>query len=307
MFASSSYHSFNMDRPRSAAEIRRWMRINRLLNAWDTRRGPAWIPVRHFRPEWNAALWASSQPGLSPHRYWCNWFWTALPWPALRRHLGGLDVLDLGCGSGAYAGYWDACSGGLDRYTGVDFTARDAWTAGNAAPGRTFHASDIIRHIESHPLSARLLLSQSALEHFPQDTRLMRLLLDRVRAAGTPCVQIHLVPSAACLELYREHGVRQYTPRSIERMLAGYRPAGARCRVVGLGGEASNRVQHDWLTAPVQAGGRDRRLSEPEAYQAALEEALRTDLARPPDNPNCWAVVIETGGTTPELDDVWRA
>ncbi|MFO1490468.1 MAG: class I SAM-dependent methyltransferase [Kiritimatiellia bacterium] len=235
MPASSSYHSFNMDRPRPAGSIRLWMAVNHLLHRLDGARGPGRLETSRFRPEWDEAFWSAMQPGLSPSRAWCNWFWSGLPWKGIRRALGRLDVLDLGCGSGAYARQWDAWSGGLDRYTGVDFTARDAWTGVNAGPGRTFHASDIIRYVQANPVSATLLLSQSALEHFPEDTRLMNLLRDRVMTAGGPRLQVHLVPSAACLALYREHGVRQYTPRSVGRLLAGYRGTDARCRLVGLG------------------------------------------------------------------------
>ena len=304
---SSSFHSFNMDRPRSAASIQLWMAVNHVLHRLDDARGPGGLATSRFRPVWDEAFWNAMQPGLSPARVWSNWFWSSLPWTGLRHALGRLEVLDLGCGTGAYARLWDACSGGLDLYTGVDFTAREAWTRENAAPGRTFHASDIIRYIEANPVSATLLFSQSALEHFPEDTRLMNLLRDRIGAAAGPRLQVHLVPSAACLALYREHGIRQYTPRSVGRLLAGYRGTGARCRLVGLGGPAGNRVHHEWITAPVLAGQRDRRETDPQGYQAALRQAVLKDLAGDGRDPSFWAVIIETGGTMPELDDAWRA
>ncbi|MFO1528707.1 MAG: class I SAM-dependent methyltransferase [Kiritimatiellia bacterium] len=306
MPASSSYHSFNMDRPRPAGSIRLWMAVNHLLHRLDGARGPGRLETSRFRPEWDEAFWSAMQPGLSPSRAWCNWFWSGLPWKGIRRALGRLDVLDLGCGSGAYARQWDAWSGGLDRYTGVDFTARDAWTGVNAGPGRTFHASDIIRYVQANPVSATLLLSQSALEHFPEDTRLMNLLRDRVMTAGGPRLQVHLVPSAACLALPRTRRAPVHAAQ--RRETAGRISRHRRALPAGrTGGAAGNRVHHEWITAPVLAGRGDRRATEPEGYQAALKRAMREDLEGDGGDPCFWAVVIQTGGTVPEVDEAWRA
>lgn len=78
-------------------------------------------------------------------------------------------------------------------------------------------------------------------------------------------------------------------------------------RTFHVGGAAGNRVHHEWTTAPVQGGRGDQRATDPEGYQAALKLAMGEDREGDGGDPCLWAVVIETGGTVPDLEEAWSA
>jgi hypothetical protein len=69
---------------------------------------------------------------------------------------------------------------------------------------------------------------------------------DHIRRCQTPVIQIHLIPSGACLRLYRLHGTRQYTPRNISKIT---RLFGGRSYkiLISLGGDACNRLHHEFI------------------------------------------------------------
>ncbi len=51
-----------------------------------------------------------------------------------------------------------------------------------------------------------------------QITEKLAQLRDFAAAINRPSILVHLMPSAACLRLYRHHGLRQYTPRTISKI-----------------------------------------------------------------------------------------
>jgi hypothetical protein len=106
-------------------------------------------------------------------------------------------------------------SGGhIASYTGVDVEARPSRPDLIEAPPFVRLRVADSAHLDV-PLEVNLLVSQSAVEHFPDDLHYFRCLRDFVAARETPVLQLHAFPSPACLELYPRHGVRQYTPRTV--------------------------------------------------------------------------------------------
>lgn len=151
---------------------------------------------------------------------------------------GEVSILEIGCGSGrsrsllAEAGY----SG---RYVGYDifdrFNRETDW--GFASQ---FHAADA--HTIVPDGSFDLVISNSALEHIPDDTDLIARLRGCLKPSG---IQAHIVPSGSALWVYLWHGYRQYPGGTL-----GKRFAPEHTRVHVLGGMGSLLVHFIWVTVP---------------------------------------------------------
>lgn len=228
----------------------------------------------------------------SPSRALSNLFWRALPWDAIKQELGGLQILDTGCGSGSYGDYLDTCSNGnVSRYVGLDVYEHPSWKA-STDPSRQFHrfnGRSIAPHI---PPKTNFFMSQSAIEHFPNDRRYFEDVQRFIQSQTRPILQIHLFPSAACMRLYGRHGYRQYTPRTVSRITRMF--PDAQCLLFGLGGPACNRVHDQYITQPLHKERLDYRQTKPEAYRTALLEAIKEDASNPSaiNDPSFWALVV---------------
>lgn len=229
-------------------------------------------------------------PGTpSPSRALSDLFWMRLPWPSLERALGPLRVFDIGCGSGAFGGRLRQWSGGrVASYVGLDVRSHSGWqelTRGEA--NFRFVEGDAEEADRYVPEDTNLIVSQSALEHVPSDRRCILALRRFVSGRPAPILQVHLVPSQACLPLYRLHGFRQYTPRTLSRLTAPYGSAAERM-VVRLGGRHSNDVHRRWIT------GHDRRNASPDSYRAALADAILRDQRQAQRSPAFYALIVSS-------------
>ena len=87
-----------------------------------------------------------------------------------------------------------------------------------------------------------LIISISALEHFPDDRRLARALQAQAKDGS---VEVHIVPSGAALGAYLWHGYRQYSLARIEHVFGT-----AGVSVVRLGGFCSLILHILLVTVP---------------------------------------------------------
>lgn len=154
-------------------------------------------------------------------------------------------VLDLGCGKGDYAAFFDraGCHG---FYTGLDVTPNARWRfwlkPGPAGLRRAF----VEATAETLPLadgSVDFAMSACALEHFEDDELAVQRLFKVMRPGAHG---IHFVPSTWSLFLYVHHGHRRYSPA---RLLQLFRAAGfGIVRLWGLGGAPSFLLHLIWIT-----------------------------------------------------------
>lgn len=233
----------------------------------------------------------------SPSRVLSNLFWHELPWDAIKQESGGLHILDTGCGSDSYGDYLNTCSNGnVTRYVGLDVYEHPSWST-STSPNREFHrfnGRSIAPHI---PPETNFFMSQSAIEHFPNDRRYFEDVQKFVDSQTRPLLQVYLFPSAACADLYGRHGYRQYTPRTVSRITRLFPTS--HCFLFGLGGPACNRVHDTFITKPLAMEGIDRRKTQPQEYQQELLRAIEQDKDATPTNPSFWALVVCSNWQTP--------
>ncbi|MBF0143897.1 MAG: hypothetical protein HQL59_10630 [Magnetococcales bacterium] len=293
MSRSSSWCRISGDGPLPAGKAFLWRLLNRLDNAWRPEAGHPRLRRSRFAPGLDGPLWEKIDrldAGLSsPARRLVLHFLAQFPWAKAIAHLGPLGVADLGCGRGEAALHLqDFTEGNLQTYQGFDIAPRPEWPALQAK-----HPFITFRELDSHAVLAdldpacNLILSETSLEHIPDDLALFDQIAAWMRRRQGPLLQLHFLPAAASLELYGLHGFRQYSPRRVVRLLERL-PENCRATLVSLGGNASAELHRLWV------GPRhDRRGSNPGLYNSSLRQALGRDA--PSEAPLFYALLV-TGG-----------
>lgn len=228
----------------------------------------------------------------SPSRILSNIFWMKLPWDHMVEELKEIRVMDTGCGSGKYGELLNTYSGGrIAHYTGIDIYEHPDWqklTVGQKFNFYTYNGKCITPFISAN---TNFFISQSAIEHFANDKRYFKEIKRWIdEHSSRPVMQIHLFPSAACLALYRRHGFRQYTPRTISAITRLF--PDSECLLFGLGGPACNRLHDEFITKPMARRGTDDRETKSAEYVARVREAVQQDSAIAPKDPSFWALII---------------
>lgn len=290
---SSSFHRLNADHPLSRLARILWYGLNYVNNHFWPNKGIARLDTRKFAPSLGTAEWAAIHPKSSPSRALSDLFWMQLAWSAICTALGEISVADIGCGSGKTGvEFQKYAKGQIKSYVGVDENPRTTWD--DLMQEHAFiklHAGDSTDLLSLIPKSTNMVVSQSAIEHFPEDLTFFRQVRQLLSQEDKPWIQVHLFPAAACLPLYRYHGIRQYTPRTVRKIIELF--PGANSILFALGGQASNKVHWDFITEPILIrGASDRRDSETEAYQQAVKQALTIDSTTS-NEPSFYALVIE--------------
>lgn len=298
----------NGDRHLRADQRAAYLALNAADNLFPRRQLDGGLRLARFHCD-DAVDRLRGMPGTpSPSRAMCDLFWMHLPWSAMERELGPLRMLDLGCGSGGYAARFAAWSDGrIASYVGVDVQARPEWVALAAQyPFVELRPGDIEQLDAVLPADTNLIVSQSTLEHVGDEFAPFDRIHAYAHARGRPLLQIHAVPSAACLRQYLWHGYRQYTPRTVSAITRRFADCSDRM-LVALGGAACNALHWKFVTWPLLARHVDRRDADPTGYRRALEHAVTGDLERPDRSPAFYAVLIFSNGRAPLLSaDWWR-
>ena len=185
--------------------------------------------------------------------------------------LGEISVLDVGCGSGRTSALL-AGAGYRGRYTGVDMDNRfaaDKWARG---PFETrFIQGNAHDLIGEEPFD--LILSISALEHIPDDARLIARFDGMLSPGG---VQVHFLPAPAGLLVYLWHGYRQYGARAIAERFGA-----EGTQVYRMGGLASFLLHLLVITGPEILFSLSPRKRWPRWYAFKLGLCLRLDAWMP--------------------------
>jgi len=251
--------------------------------------------VQHFNPNLTHLDWAKLNQSYTPARALSEIFWLKINWPLLHSELGKINIFDVGCG-GAFGPTLQDFSGNLiNRYYGVDSTPRNNWKEIMKK-----HPFITLKHNKSHeifpmiPKETNFFITQSAIEHFEDDLIFFKQILRFIKGTGNNILQIHLFPSPACLKLYRLHGVRQYTPRTVSKITNLFYSRSSYYVLYKLGGPHCNQTHFQYITKNLKMRKEDGRFKNPEKYEKSLLSAIKQDFQSPNGAPSFFALVIHS-------------
>ncbi|MBI4229685.1 MAG: class I SAM-dependent methyltransferase [Planctomycetes bacterium] len=199
---STSLHGLNADRGLPLPAKPLYFLLNRLNNLFPMSRLDPGLAIRPFTPSPERLGAAVPETVISPARVLTHLYWQGLPWPEIQRELGGIRVLDVGCGRADYAAPLLDWSGGrIERYLGVDAETHPEWDVllrdrGPFAFARG-DASEISRHLAPE---TSIILSSSALEHVDRDLGFFEQVRDHAARCGDGpcCSSTSCLPAPAC-------------------------------------------------------------------------------------------------------------
>ena len=199
-----------------------------------------------------------------------------------------LRVLDIGCGSGFMSDMLAALGyGGV--YTGIDIG--DRFRTNVAHPDafkRTFVNADAHTFLADEPYD--LIISFSALEHIPDDQKLIAHLDAALSEDGA---HLHIVPAAWGLPLYLWHGFRQYSLADIEQRFG--MPG---LKVYALGGLFSFMLHFTFITVLEMLLRIPARKKLHRPYMALHRACLRLDRVAP-IAPAAYVICKQANGEHP--------
>jgi hypothetical protein len=254
------------------------------------------LSIRDFSCDDVDDHWSQFSVSRSPARGLCNLFWAALPWGAVKEELGEIHILDCGCGKGEYGPrILQFSQNAVTSYTGLDVRPNKNWQVlENQYPMFKFHRcaeKDASKYMQ--PVM-NFFMTQSAIEHFNEDLTFFRQIKDHVYACNTPVIQVHLFPSSECLRLFRLHGFRQYTPRTVSKITSIFSDCSYSV-LYRLGGMNCNDLHYKFITLPemIERTG-NLREKMPEEYMRNLRSAVEADFTRRNESPAFYALIIHS-------------
>lgn len=251
--------------------------------------------IKEFAPNISDADWKNLSYSSSPSRRLSELFWLKLPWEAIKRELGEICVLDVGCGSGNHGARLQIYSGNrITSYKGVDIKYSANWDLlSEKYKNFRFEQVDSKDILKAIPDETNLITSQSAIEHFEEDLTFFAQVREFIKSSKKDVIQIHLFPSSACLKLYLWHGIRQYTPRTVSKITRLFRDFSYSV-LFKLGGENCNKLHFKFITKPYLLKREDLRNIKTEEYENKLFEAIKKDSQKTQKTSSFFALVIHS-------------
>lgn len=299
MMPNTSIHNLNADNGLSKIGKAVWMLLNLINNNYFPDRSKE-LCVDNFCPELDDEDWQKINIKSTPSRSLSDLFWLKIDWKTIKSELGSINVFDTGAGDGGYALKLNDFAEGISTYFGTDLAPRKEWEdimlQHDFVTVRRQHSHDILNMV---PQKTNFFMSQSAIEHFENDLLFFDQIRNFIDKTRNNTIQVHLFPSAACLMLFRSHGVRQYTPRTISKIAELFNSKNSYSILFRLGGKNCNDLHRRFITYPFFAKRVDWRDSKTEEYRTLLKNAIENDIACKNYQPNFYALVIHSNFKKP--------
>jgi len=271
----TSFHNLNSDKGLTRINKLKWLLYNYLNNRYPNSFLDKSLQLSNKTINIDKP-WSKISSVSSPARRLCDSFWHNLPWSKISKVLGGsVKALEVGCGSGKYGKLLETQLGkSLNEYIGIDIKSNEKWKDYNNKNLEFVigNSNSIINYLPN----SNLIITQSALEHFDEDLAYFFQVSELIMNSNSPVIQIHLMPSAACLYNQLWHGVRQYTPRNISKITKLFDKNTIKT-LYSLGGNNSNKVHRKFVLFPLLRGIGDQRFNNTKLYLESLKKAIDKD------------------------------
>lgn len=290
----TSFHKLNSDNGLSLLGKIQWMFLNFINNNY--------FPNKHqlkiSRFNFDLILendWDMINKKSSPSRALTDLFWIKLNWKELLNELNEINIVDTGCGNGEYFVKLNQFSEEkINTYCGLDIQEKENWkklkNENTNLDFKVINSANLTNHI---PLNSNLFISLSAIEHFENDLIYFRNIKEYIDKTNNNTVQIHLFPSAECLKKYLWHGIRQYTPRTIQKITDIFENENSYSCLYELGGNSCNKLHWEYITKPIYFKKVDYRDIKEEEYFSKLKKAILHDNQQK-TAPSFYALVIHS-------------
>lgn len=293
---TTSIHNLNADRRLNTLQRVLYHLFNRVNNLFPYNNIDNSLILSDFICEDLKKHWARLDIGSSPARRLSDLFLLKLPWYKIRKELGEIKILDVGCGSGNYGKkLMEYSDNNIASYTGIDIYKDNNWTKLEEKYSnfrfRKFNGINVSNNI---PRETNFFITQSAIEHFDEDLSYFEQIRDYILSYQRSVIQVHLFPSSSCFRLYRYHGVRQYTPRTVSKITRLFKKF-SYSTLYRLGGKDCIRLHYEFITKPyLMKDIGDLREVKPKKYEERLFKAIKHDMKYPQNDPNYYALVIHS-------------
>ena len=292
----TSIHNLNADIGLNPIKIKLYLLFNWANNLFPYINIDKSLVIRDFTCENLRKHWTQLDSKSSPSRLLSDLFWLKLPWNKIRKELGEINIFDTGCGSGNYGiKLQDYANNNIASFTGIDLHEHENWAKLEEIYSnfRFYQLKD--NNISDYiPKGTNFFMTQSALEHFEEDLFYFEQVRDYILSYKRSVFQVHMLPSSSCLRLYRFHGVRQYTPRTVSKITRLFRD-NSYAVLFRLGGNECIRLHYEFITKPmfIERIG-DFRDQKPQEYKKRLIMAIKHDMKYPQKIPNFYALIIHS-------------
>lgn len=292
---SSSFHTLNADTGLNKLQSKLYFLFNRLNNHLFPEYHSHKLQMRPLN--WNTENLDFQSLGekSSPSRKLIDLFFKELNWKKLKEDLGGeINIVDTGCGKGEYfLKLREFSNHQITTYTGVDLFPHKNWEKlkSEYSEINNFYGTDS-RDIDKHLEGSNLVISISAIEHFPEDLTYFKKISNYIEKKDSPILQIHLIPAISTLDLYQYHGIRQYNPRTMGS-ISDLFPNASFAHYYNLGGRRSYQAHYDWITKPILIDRcPDPREEKSQEFSNLVNQSIIEDFKDSEAFPTFYAFVI---------------
>ncbi len=292
---TTSIHILSADRGLNLPLKMLYYLLNKINNLFPYYKVDKSLEIRSFQDKNLKKNWPKCRITYSPGRKFSELFWINLPWDLIKRELNGINVLDIGCGSGYYGEkFVNYSMNNINSYVGLDIKTNDNWI--NLKKKYSFfqfikfdgrHFTDLI------PNETNFFVTQAAVEHFEEDLTFFKQIRDYISSSRRNAIQIHVLPSRASLPITRFHGVRQYTPRTISKIVRLFKDFSYSI-LFNLGGKHCRYVAYKYITEPGRKKLGNMRIIKSHEYNKLSFNAVKKDMDYPQRIPSGYALVIHS-------------
>ena len=292
MNRTNAINCINADKKINIFQRLTWLCVNYINNIIFPNKSN--LLIKQFIPNLSEENWNRIDKIDSPSRVLSDLFWMNINWTEVKKELAEINLLDTGCGDGNYFHKLNTFSHSyINKYCGIDIEKKDNWDHlkedYSNVDFKIVNSDSLIEYI---PNDLNLFISQSAIEHFEEDLVYFQQIKDFIDTTKNDVIQIHLFPAASCLTQYIWHGIRQYTPRTIEKITKIFDNTKSYSVLYKLGGNLSNKLHKEFITFPVYFKNEDYRYVKKDEYAKQLKFSIEND--KNGDCPSFYALIIHS-------------
>ena len=270
--------------------------LNKLNNLFPNYKIDKSLEIRNFKDNNLKKNWSKLNIKHSPGRKLSNLFWINLPWNLIKMELNKINILDIGCGLGN-SGFnlVNFSNNNINSYVGLDIKKNNNWIKLKKIypffQFYKFNGKDLTDFILPN---TNFFITQAAIEHFEEDLSFFKQLRDYICSSKKNVIQIHIFPAATTHSLMPFHGVRQYTPRTVSKIIRLFKNFSYTVQF-NLGGKNCNYLHYKYITEPRRKKlGGDLRFEKTQHYNKLSYNAIKKDMEHQQKSPIGYALIIHS-------------